>query len=386
MRPRIPLVLFALAVVVAACSGDTAAPSADPGPPDTTAGSVAGAAEPETAAGDSADGDAGEQDSPPLVTVPQIEGDDDVVRNSAFWDMTDDDFPEPLVDPDLIRPGGPPPDGIPPIDVPRFEVADTIDWLADAEPVVVLAVGDERRAYPVQVLTWHEIVNDTIGDTPVTVAYCPLCNSALAYDRRLGDRILDFGTSGMLLHSSLVMYDRQTESLWSHFTAEAVIGELAGNELATLPVEMQSWATFRDANPDGLVLTRDTGYSRDYGRNPYVGYDDPDGDPFLFDGELDDRLAAQTRVVVIRADDDAAAIPLDVLAAAGSLTVEVGGRSLDVSHVDGMASALETERIADGRDVGATRVVDESGTPVEHLDTFWFAIAAFDPDVRIVTG
>ncbi|NNE13139.1 MAG: DUF3179 domain-containing protein, partial [Ilumatobacter sp.] len=195
--------------------------------------------------------------------------------------------PPPLVQFEEIRSGGPPPDGIPPIDEPRFLLPGDVDFLADNEPVLALEIDGDARAYPVQIMTWHEIVNDTVGGTPVTVSYCPLCNSAVAYDRRLGDRILDFGTSGLLYNSALVMYDRQTQTLWSHFTGQGIIGELTGEELVTYPLATVAWSTWRDTNPDGLVLSRDTGFSRDYGRNPYPGYDRVDGVPFLFQGEVD---------------------------------------------------------------------------------------------------
>jgi hypothetical protein len=270
---------------------------------------------------------------------------------------------------------------------------------------------------------WHEIVNDTIGGEPVTVTYCPLCNSAIAYDRRLGDRILDFGTSGSLFNSAMVMYDRQTESLWSHFTAEAIAGILTGEELDRIPMAMVGWGEWRDANPDGLVLSRETGHSRDYGRNPYSGYDDIASSPFLFDGDDDGRLRAMTRVVGIEGDDDAVAVQLDDLLDEGVVEVEVDRRPVVVWAVSGTASALDTASIASGRDVGTTgafdptvdgRVLgferdgdrftdDETGStwdifgaavagPLEgqqldrvvHVDTFWFAWAAFLPTTTVV--
>ena len=363
-----------------------------------------------------------------LVAVPQIPSSPPQDVPSALDDPHDSRFPPPLVDPDAIRSGGPPPDGIPPIDEPRFQPADTVGWLEPEEPVLVVEVDGEARAYPVQVMIWHELVNDSFGDRPVTVSYCPLCNSAIAYDRRLASRdlVLDFGTSGQLYHSALVMYDRQTESLWSHFTGEAVVGHLAGEALETLPVATVSWAEFREAHPDGLVLSRQTGFERDYGRNPYPGYDDVARAPFLFDGETDPRLPAQTRVVSVRGQQDSVAIVHDHLFAEQVVEVTVDGRELVALLSKGTASALDTGRVAGGRDVGATGVfvpvvdgqeltfdaVDETtfrdvetGTTwsvlgvgldgplageqlgaVEHLDTFWFAIAAFRPDTMIIGG
>jgi hypothetical protein len=165
----------------------------------------------------------------------------------------------------------------------------------------------------VQILIWHEIVNDTVGGVPVAVTYCPLCNSALAYDRRVDDRWWSSARRGSLWNSALVMYDRQTETLWSHFTGQAIVGELTGTELDTFPVATVPWGDWRDANPDGLVLSRDTGFDRNYGRNPYPGYDDVDSPPFLFDGEVDGRYTAMTRIVGVELDGDALGVPLVAL-------------------------------------------------------------------------
>ncbi|MGH9009946.1 MAG: DUF3179 domain-containing protein [Acidimicrobiia bacterium] len=199
---------------------------------------------------------------------------------SALDDAEQDGLPEPLVDPAQIISGGPPPDGIPPIDQPRFHPTGDVDFLRDTEPVLALQIGDDARAYPVQILIWHEIVNDVVGGLPATVTYCPLCNSAVAYDRRVGERILDFGTSGRLYQSALVMYDRQTESLWSHFTGQAVAGVLTGTELTLFPLSTVSWADWRAAHPKGHVLSRETGHDRDYGQNPYPGCDELSTSPF----------------------------------------------------------------------------------------------------------
>jgi len=367
-------------------------------------------------------GDELEADS---IVVDQIPGDGrDPSIASALSDQDNDDFPEPLVDTSRIISGGPPPDGIPPINEPKFQTASTVDWLRCNEPVLSLSIDGDARAYPVQVMTWHELVNDTFDDLPVTVSFCPLCNSALAYNRDLGDRVVTFGTSGRLFNSSLVMYDRETESLWTHFNGAAVVGELAGVELELLPMQTLSWASFLQQNPDGLVLNRDTGFDRSYGSNPYSGYDNVETDPILFDQEADPRLPAKERVVGIRRADDNAAIVLSGLAEAGVLETVVGGDTLTLWHLQGTSSALETSRIADGRDIGSvgvflpaadgqaltfSRSADgsfedaETGSTwniqgiatagalqgemleqVEHLDTFWFAVAAFEPDTRIV--
>ena len=360
---------------------------------------------------------------PEPVEVERIEADPPKVEVSALDDPRSTAFPEPLIDLDRLLAGGPPPDGIPPVDDPQFLRATDVDFVDDGEAVLVLEIDGDARAYPVQIMTWHEIVNDTVGGVPVTVSFCPLCNSAIAYDRRLDDRILDFGTSGMLYNSALVMYDRQTETLWSHFTAEAVAGTLTGATLDTIPMATVSWADFRAAHPRGLVLSRKTGHVRDYGRNPYPGYDEPGEAPFLFDGEVDGRLAAKERVVGIRDGEAGVAVRSATLAEDGVAEVDLAGRELVVWQRPGTASALDDDTVAGGRDVGATGVFepvidghtltftrrddafvdDQTGSrwdilgraldgplegaaldPHPHVDTFWFAWAAFLPGTDVV--
>jgi len=342
---------------------------------------------------------------------------------SALDNSSAEGFPPPLIELSDIRSGGPPPDGIPPLDEPLFIPVCAVDFLADNSPVAALTVGGETRAYPMQILTWHEIVNDVVDGIPVSVTYCPLCNSAFAFDRRVGDRLLDFGTSGDLYRSNLVMYDRQTESLWIQFSNQAVVGALTGTTLETFPMKIISWADFRDARPDSLVLSQETGFSRSYGRNPYPGYDNVDTSPFLFDGENDDRLLAKTRIVGINHNNDAVAIVREDLVELGVMHLEIGGDDLVVLAKAGTASALDASSIDDGRDVGAAAVylpfadgqqltftatgsgftdaetgstwnilgestdgplAGEQLVPIDSDDSFWFAWGTFRPDSRIL--
>jgi hypothetical protein len=334
------------------------------------------------------------------------------------------------VDPAAIFPGGPPPDGIPPVDTPRFismEAAD--EWLQDAEAVVALQIDGDARAYPVQILIWHEIVNDTVGGVPVSITYCPLCNSAVSYRRTINGVETTFGTSGRLFASALVMYDRATESLWTHFDGRAVVGLLAGHELEPVASPLLSWGAFKAAHPDGVVLDRDaTGHNRAYGSNPYIGYDDPLATPFLFRGPVDDRSAAMRRVVGVSVGVDHSAWSLDAVSggAARATNTELGGRVLVILWQAGQASALVESGIADGTDVGSVGVfdpvvdgtvltftADDSGTFVDeqtgstwditggavagplagarmervpHLDTFWFAWSTYRPGTALVEG
>jgi len=342
---------------------------------------------------------------------------------SALDNPDDPSLPATLIDPSDLVSGGPPPDGIPPIDHPEFAPAGEVDWLAETEPVLALTVGDETRAYPLQIMTWHEIVNDTVGGTPVAVTYCPLCNSGVAFRRRAAGRLLDFGTSGLLYVDNLVMYDRQTESLWPQLTGEASIGVLTGTKLEAIPMGVTGWAQFRDAHPEALVLTRDTGFDRAYGTNPYVGYDAPDSDPLVEppDGR-DGRLPVKERVIGIRIGDASIAVPRSVVASAGVLTLDFAGSELVLWHQPGQASALDASAIRKGADIGTVGVFQarigqqrltfrRSGagfvdvqtgsrwnllgeategplagrrlTAQQHLDTFWFAWVGFQPDTEV---
>lgn len=410
MRPRVAtLAVFAL--VTAACTGAS------------TGGESASTILPSSAT----DSDTSVPLDDTTVPTPTLGPDGFPSGESALDDMTAESFPEPLVPPEGILSGGPPPDGIPPIDDPQFIPVDQADeWLNDAEPVVTLAVDGEARAYPVQVMIWHEIVNDTVGDVPVSVTYCPLCNSAISYVREVDGHETSFGTSGRLYASALVMYDRATESLWTHYDGRAVVGLLTGHRLEPVASPLLAWSEFKASHPDGQVLDRDaTGHSRSYGTNPYVGYDNPDESPILFTGTVDDRSVAMQRVVGITIDDAARAWTLEAISGetATATNVSVGEAPVVILWSPGQTSALETDEVGDGRDVGSVGVfspivdgqeltfaateegfLDEqtqsvwtiTGTAIEgeqagaqlaripHLDTFWFAWSTYAPGTDLV--
>lgn len=283
--------------------------------------------------------------------------------------------------------GGPGKDGIPAIDRPRFEsVEQASSWIEGKEPVIELVIEHETRAYPIQILVWHEIVNDHVAETPVAVTFCPLCNTALVFDRRVRGRVLDFGTTGNLRNSDLVMYDRQTESWWQQFGGEAIVGELTGTKLRQVPARIVAWRDFAASHPDGKVLSRETTYSRPYGENPYIGYDDVDSPPFAPVANADDdRLPPKERVVFVEHGGDAAVVPFSTLEETRSLSVEIGGEELLVSWRPGARSALDDAQIGEGREVGSVEVrTVDSGELVPFDTPFWFAVAAFRPDARIV--
>lgn len=278
--------------------------------------------------------------------------------------------------------GGPPKDGIPSIDKPQFEAVATVKRYADREPVIELVVGTVAKAYPLSVLTWHEIVNDMIGGQPVAVTYCPLCNASLVFDRRLDNQILDFGTTGKLRNSDLVMYDRQTESWWQQFTGEAIVGSFAGRELKMIPSRVVALADFRARHPEGKVLVPPDPAARQYGHNPYVGYDSRTAPYPLFQGSLPHGLAAMERVVIVRRGDAVEAVSLAYLRKKRQVQLD----RVELRWTTGVASALDHREIAKGRDVGAVEAVDMStGQPLVHDITFAFVLFAFHPDVPVLT-
>jgi hypothetical protein len=293
------------------------------------------------------------------------------------WPRTD--FALRSVNLEEIISGGPPKDGIPAIDHPTFVAASAVEGLADTEPVIGLALNGDARAYPLRILTWHEIVNDTVGGVPVTVTYCPLCNSAIVFERRVDGRLLDFGTTGKLRNSDLVMYDRQTESWWQQFLGVAIVGAMTGKSLRMLPSRLESWARFRARAPNGRVLVPNDAGLRPYGKNPYVGYDGA-ARPFLYAGDLPPGIDPMVRVVAVGGE----AWSLPLLREKGTI---VEG-DLVLSWTPGQNSALDARAIAEGRDVGNVVVQRKVGDALEdavHDVTFAFVFHAFHPGGAIHT-
>ncbi|MET4807379.1 DUF3179 domain-containing protein [Limibacillus sp. MBR-115] len=293
--------------------------------------------------------------------------------SSWSYEWPDTDFTKTSIDLGEVISGGPPKDGIPAIDDPKFKPQAEIEGIAETEPVIGLIVNGEAKAYPLRVLTWHEIVNDTIGEIPVAVTYCPLCNAAIVFDRRIDGKVLDFGTTGKLRHSDLVMYDRQTESWWQQFLGEAIVGDLTGKQLAVLPARLESYGSFKKRRPDGLVLVPENPDLRPYGANPYSGYDSASV-PFLYRGGYPKGIAPMAYVVVVGEE----AWSLDSLKKAGTINAD----NLVLEWKPGMNSALDSRRIADGQDIGQITAMRD-GVEVAYDLTFAFVFHAFKPDGRL---
>lgn len=322
-------------------------------------------------------------------------------------------------------------DSIPAVDHPKLAPVSAVTYLKPQEPVIEVTVRGDARAYPLQILMWHEIINDVVGGVPLSVTFCPLCYTALVYERpKIDGRYTTFGTSGKLFNSNLVMYDRVSDSLWPQVTGQAVSGSAAGAVLERHAAQIVSWDEFRTSFPAGKVLTRNTGYNRPYGENPYPGYDDIDSQPFLFTGRVDGRLAAVERVLGVSMDGQSVAFPylrLQDVARARLATVNtrVAGHPLLVLWRRGATSALDAPTIPRSREVGSAaafvrrvgdRVLvfesrgrhlvdrqtrsrwDQFGRAVagslkgaalrsaDFTDSFWFDWAAFHPSTRVWQG
>ncbi|MCH8224721.1 MAG: DUF3179 domain-containing protein [Chloroflexi bacterium] len=325
-----------------------------------------------------------------------------------------------------ILSGGPPRDGIPSIDHPKFISPETAnEWLSDQEPVISFQLNGDVKAYPLKILTQHEIVNDEVGGVPIVVTFCPLCNTALVFDRRLDGKVYEFGVSGNLRISDMIMYDRVTHTWWQQLTGEGIVGELTGYQLTFLPASIISFGDFKAAHPEGQVLSRDTGFARNYDRLPYAGYDRVDNPPFLFTGDLDGRLLPKERVAAMTVGGVDAAFPFTLLNTERVVNYAVGGQDIVVFFKPGTLSVFASFVTGSPAEVGATGVFEaeldgrkltfsaqgesfvdnetgsvwnilgqategpltgEALTPVVHGNHFWFAWGAFKPNTLIYQG
>ncbi len=316
-----------------------------------------------------------------------------------------------------------PPDAIPAIDEPRFlGLEEASEWLSAESPVIAFERNGDARAYPLEILTWHEIVNDVVGGEAVIVTYCPLCNSAIAFSRVVNGEERTFGVSGSLRNSDLIMYDRQTETLWQQLTGEAIVGIDTGTVLEFLPAQLVSFAEFRAAFEDGIVLSRETGHARNYGENPYAFYDSSGGTFFPVD-EFSDELSAKERVLTLELGGETAAFPFSALSELVVIEAAVGGETVVAFWQPGQVSALDDAFIIGSRNVGSAgafspflederlrfeardgAIVDAgtgstwdvlgravSGplagaqlTPLVSGNHFWFAWAVFKPETRVI--
>ena len=393
-------ILIATAIALAACGGASVAELSDSESPasDITA----------------------DDDSP--VTIPiHLES------MAAIWET---DFSNSIIDLEELLVGIPlsdPRDAIPPIDNPQFEAVSESDWIQGQEPGVLIEIEEDARFYPLSVMTRHEIVNDEVGGIPVAVTYCPLCNTALVFDRRFEGETLRLGVSGLLRNSDLVMWDDVTQTLWQQVTGEAIVGKHAGKSLTPLASAIVRWADFRDTHPDGQALSSDQGFGLVYGSNPYEFYSSRSRPYNFYSGEIDDRFPALERVVGISVNGIDKAYPFSLINKVRVVHDNLAGQELVVFWgASDTADALDSGLIADAIGIGTgivynpfvdgkrltfvasgdTEFVDnETGTTwsilgkatsgelageelelLPHRNEFWFAWQAFFPDAEVWTG
>lgn len=274
---------------------------------------------------------------------------------------------------DEILGGGPPKDGIPSIDEPNFVSADNAEeFLNDDSVGLGIFLNSEARFYPYQILVWHEIVNDSIGGTPILVSYCPLCATAIVFDPTVGGEVQEFVTSGKLWQSNLVMYNRtgdeDTESLWSQILGEAILGEATGEKLAIIPADTIKLGQWKSRYPDTKVLSRDTGAIRAYGVDPYGDYYTSAGTIFPTDADGDDRLHPKTLVIGVEINGKFKAYEKDKLVVGETIDTVGAGNEITITK----------------NETGQIRVVDNStGEQVSLVAGFWFAWLAIHPETEL---
>jgi len=275
-----------------------------------------------------------------------------------------------IVDPEKIVSGGPPKDGIPSIDNPRFvSVGEADQWIEDFELVLAIIYKGVKRVYPLQIMVWHEIVNDTIAGDPILITFCPLCGSGIAYERTINGEEVEFGTSGKLYNSNLVMYDRKTDSYWTQIDGLAIIGELTGTKLTPISIDTVAWRDWKKAHSDSEVLSQFTGFDRPYGHDPYASYYEHSFVFFPVENE-DDSVHPKTIIFGIEVNGVYKAYKEDDL-------IEL--KTIE-DTVDDISLRIERD------DAGIVKVTNlETGEEIVKERDFWFAWYAFHPETELYT-
>lgn len=276
-----------------------------------------------------------------------------------------------LIPVDEIHSGGPPKDGIPSIDRPRFINADDPDAPRPEARILGLSRNGQARAYPISIMNWHEIVNDRLAGESVVITYCPLCGSGMAFSAELGGETLEFGVSGLLYNSDVLLYDRASGSLWSQLMAQAVTGPRRGTRLQILPLLHTTWREWQQLHPDSLVLSENTGHYRNYDRDPYAGYERSDGIYFPV-SRVDPRYHPKEQVHGLELDGQFKAYPVAELSKGGErFDDRIGERLLSFRYNPSSQSL---------------RAFDQSGREWPLVRSYWFAWYAFHPETEVYRG
>jgi hypothetical protein len=281
------------------------------------------------------------------------------------------DLSNALVPADEILPGGPPRDGIPAIEEPVFTPLAGAGWLTDDDRILGIYRNGVAKAYPISIMNWHEIVNDRVAGEPLAITFCPLCGTGMAFNATLDGKASLFGVSGLLYNSDVLLYDRDTESLWSQIARKAISGPRKGARLEMVPLAHTRWKDWKTTYPDTLVLSRDTGHGRDYSRNPYAGYETSQTVLFPL-ANVDRRYHPKEQVIGLELDGRFKAYPfLELSKTPGPIQDRVGNRRVEIRYD------------AEHR---TGKVLDINGDEIPTVIAFWFAWSAFHPDTQVYTA
>ncbi len=295
-------------------------------------------------------------------------------NRGLLWASTDNgfDLADPLVPAESIHAGGPPRDGIPALTDPDFVDRSAADYLAPTDRILGVHLNGQARAYPIRILNYHEIVNDRVGGRPIVVSYCPLCGSGMVFEAQVAGEARTFGVSGLLYNSDLLLYDRQSESLWSQVMAKAIAGPLKGKTLETPNVTHTTWRDWQARYPETRVLAQRTGYHRDYSSNPYPGYAESRALYFPVEARSA-RYHPKEEVLGVVVDGQAKAYPFSELSQRGGARVSdrLAGQSVTV-HFD-----------AENR---SARIRGAQGERLHGVQLYWFAWKAFHPETEVYTA
>ncbi len=284
------------------------------------------------------------------------------------------DISNSIIPTNEILHGGPPRDGIPALSNPRMISNEKAGFLQGRDRVIGIEINGEAKAYPIGILNWHEIVNDRVGGQAVAITYCPLCGTGVAFDATIDGKVTEFGVSGLLYNSDVLLYDRNSESLWSQIMRKAISGEKVGQRLKSLPIQHTTWQHWLTQYPDTLVLSDDTGYSRDYRRNPYAGYEKSRATYFAVNNQAPETYHPKEEVLGIEVNGEFKAYPF--------VELDKLGKSSFEDEFNG--SRYRVHWNAESRSARVT--ANGSASAPDAIQGFWFAWFAFHPETRVFTA
>lgn len=268
--------------------------------------------------------------------------------------------------------GGPAKDGIPSIDFPKFVKARDQSWMKDADRVLGITINDVSKAYPINILNWHEVVNDSINDDYFTITYCPLCGTGMAFASKIDGRVHKFGVSGLLYNSDVLLYDRRTESLWSQLLSKSVTGKYKGKQLKKIPLQHTTWADWKRSHPASLVLSKYTGFNRDYNKDPYGDYEQTERIYFPVFNKAPKKYHPKEKVLGLEIDNTYKAYPFIELNKnkKNRFTEMINNRSYTIHWNSKEQSGY---------------ITDDTGQLIPSVQSYWFAWYAFHPETDVFT-